>query len=498
MKKKNTYIFLILIIFLTSCNDWLDINNDPNNPDAISPELALPAAELSLVSQVNSFYNIAGGIMSQYWAQSNSSIQYIEFDSYNISASTLDLSFQEMYSGALNDFEYIKKEALKNEDQRYYIIATALQCYGFQLLADLYDKIPFNQALQGQQYLQPAYNNGNEVYDSLIVRLDNVHKLTTNIINDPASLSKYETALESDYIFKGDLYKWERFINTLRLKIYIRQCLVNNTKSNSGIISMINASALFLDEDASIKIFNSEPNRLNPLYAIDQFALNIKNNLLASHTFISWLKLHNDPRITKLYIAGKSGQVGVPQGTYNTSTTVQNPENFSRARILATDHAFLISKAEANFLLAEAALRYGFSDPKIYYENGVKAAFERFGFNANNYLTGVYAYPDSGNFEDKLKAIITQKWASNAGINGIESYIEHVRTGYPERTELLTTDTQYKPGTFVKPKTSVLSDIAGKHQYPKRFVYPKSERTRNSNTPIEVSNTTPVWWNINK
>ena len=55
----------------------------------------------------------------------------------------------------LSDMEYIRKETRKTKDWTYYLVATCVQSYTYQVLADLYDKIPFTEALQGVANFTP-------------------------------------------------------------------------------------------------------------------------------------------------------------------------------------------------------------------------------------------------------------------------------------------------------------------------------------------------------
>ena len=46
MKKFIKYAnLLIVVLLLASCEDFLDVNVDPNNPTVVTPELVLPVAQ---------------------------------------------------------------------------------------------------------------------------------------------------------------------------------------------------------------------------------------------------------------------------------------------------------------------------------------------------------------------------------------------------------------------------------------------------------------------
>src|SRR4030042_5133717 len=169
----NHKIIIVLLILGSSCESWLDVNKNPNNPSDANEELTLAAGISSVAFVYGGKYQVLGALWSQHWTQSLGASQYTGLDSYDINSSTYNGQFNELYSGALENLEYVRKLAAENKHWRYYLIATVMQCYTWQLLADLYDQIPFSEALKGDEgIVAPHYENGQDIYDSLIVRLD--------------------------------------------------------------------------------------------------------------------------------------------------------------------------------------------------------------------------------------------------------------------------------------------------------------------------------------
>src|SRR6185295_3086402 len=125
------------------------------------------------------------------------------------------------------------------------------------------------------------------------------------------------------------------------------------------------------------------------------------------------------------------------------------------------------------------------------YNQGVTAAFADLGQDASAFIApgGKYAYPTAGTLDQKIEAIIVQKWASLAyGSHALEAFFERNRTGYPKSSAVYSTDVNYIPGQFVYS----FNGVTGIGNYPKRMVFPDVERARNKNTPTEVPITTPV------
>jgi len=487
--KKIAIVFIAVLTFgIVSCSDFLDVNTDPNNAPTSTPALTLPAAIASSASCFAGYYNILGGFWVQYWTQDNGSNQYKDIDAYNIQQSTLNTTFSEMYSGALNDYKFVREQSKATGDWNLYLMGTVMQAYSFQLLADIYDQIPLDEALQGAGNPNPHYLSGQQVYDTLIARIDDA------LSKDFSALTNTNPG-ESDILFGGNISKWKRFANTLKLKIYLRQIYARPDVADAGIKALFSSGATFLEDDAAMTQFIDQENKSNPLYEMDQRKLNTKQNIKGSKTFIDFLLDAQDPRIGKLFIPNaKKTFIGLPQGDFGVPTTVIDPATICRARITATEPVYFLSKAESYFLQSEAAARGYGGDDEALYVSGISASFDQLDtLDASATLTapgGPYAYPSSGNFDAKLKAIITQKWIALAGFEGAEAFSERNRTHYPAYSDVTYGDSGYELGDLVYP----IGGVTGTGIFPKRLLFPETERTRNINTPAQVPATTKIWW----
>ena len=103
----------------------------------------------------------------------------------------------------------------------------------------------------------------------------------------------------------------------------------------------------------------------------------------------------------------------------------------------------------------------------------------------------MYAYASSGSFEEKLEAIIVQKWASFPKSHAIEAFFERNRTGYPRTSAVYSTSGSYVPGQIVYSKNGITNGL-----FPKRLIFPDLETSRNANAPADEPITTKVWWDV--
>jgi len=480
---KNTAMVMVLMLLL-SCEDYMDINSDPNNPTDAGPGLILPAAQLSIASVIGGDYAIAGNMWSQYWTQNHTSNQYKNIDGFNLQSDIMQVRFQELYAGALNDLKFIKDKSSGSQDWGYYLIATALEAYTYQVLADLYGDIPFTEATRGDEGIfSPKYDNGKLVYDSLLARLDNA--LGKNLKAPTVSPVGPE-----DLIFQGDLASWVKFANTLKLKMFMRQSGVNSATAKAGIEGLYTSGAEFLNTDAAVWGFKDEANASNPLYEQDRRQLNTPKNIRASSTFVTFMQNNGDPRINMLYEAPEAGGpvTGMRQGDYELSSLDLDDATVSLARIRATDPVYFFTRAEVLFLEAEAAARgYNGTDAKGLYDQAVSESFAFYGFDADGHLTagGPYEFPNSTE-EENIRAIMMQKWAAQARVNGLEAWFDHLRTGHPQENN---SPTSFVPNRLNYPVNGLTSG-----KFPKRLLYPDREVSRNENVPAQKDIFTPVWW----
>lgn len=485
----------------TGCKKTLDINRSPNAPgaDQGTPKLIFPAATIGVVARTGGDLAILGAIWGEYATQSALSSQYRQLDAYNLDGSQLNGPYTGIYASGIKNFQLIIDKAVAAEDWNFNLMATVMKAYSTGILVDLYDKIPYSEALQGSGNLNPKFDDGDEIYADLIADIDDAlsKDFSASTNTSPGSVDLIfpgagsGVPAEIDWVNEGHIEKWIQFANTLKLKLYLRMVNANAAAAQTGITAMYTAGAEFLTEDAGVKGFTDVAGKDNPMYEQNIRQLNTPDNIRASKTLVTFLQANGDTRIT--YFFGSATPGSIHQGDYLST----DPTYGSAARLVQrpTDPVMFISRAESYFLQAEARARYfGGAGAKELYDAGVLAAFSSMGQNGASFIAsgGAYEYPN-GTLAQNIEAIVEQKLiAFGYGVHYIEAFFERNRTGFPQSSTVYSTDPSYVPGRFVISKNSVLA--AG--QFPKRLVYPDVEKNRNNNTPTIVPITTPVWWGL--
>lgn len=474
MKYSNKILTLLLafVLVATSCEDnFLDVNKDPNNPSDATVKLVLPAGQMSAAFALGGQGQILGSLWAQHWTQSTGASQYATIDDYNLTDAFFNTQYIELYAGALNDLNFVSKKASETQSWNYFLIAESMKAYVFQVLVDLYDKVPYNQALQGTIYPTPAFDDGDAIYTDLIAKIDAALAKDRSLSPEPA---------DDDLVFQGDMDNWVRFANTLKLKILMRQSEARPSVAQQGIQALFASGAEFLDTDAEVASYIDVENFRNPFFAVQvSTAGNGRGyvDIAASSTLLGYLQNNGDPRLNAIFNTPIAGgpHASLAQGDYN-NTGFGTHNNLSQPNIGPTHPVVFLGASESKFLQAEAVQRYGVAgNAEQLYQQGIDASFAKHGLGSAAVLYGpggVYDY-------NGIESIIVQKWISTANFNALESHFEHLRTGYP--------------GFFTITPNNVTGNI-----FPRRLPYTQSEVNNNGINLNSIGGQKQViervWW----
>ena len=230
---KANKIFIALALFavagLTSCRDkFAELNQKPDAVTTAEPSFLATRAQT--LFETNDylfwFYN-----QSYYfrWPQLASSGVFSE-GSYGMDASVVhrQTGYITMltYKNAINNYIQAYEHP---EYQAYADMCGVLAVYGAIYAIDINGDIQYTEASKYRDGgpLTPKYDRVEDLYDLFITELDQyiaTFKDETQVV-----VSK------QDIIYNGDLAKWAKLANTLKLKIAVR--LYNNNPTKAGQIA---------------------------------------------------------------------------------------------------------------------------------------------------------------------------------------------------------------------------------------------------------------------
>ncbi|EIA10303.1 SusD/RagB family nutrient-binding outer membrane lipoprotein [Flavobacterium frigoris] len=481
---------ILLIIFsvgaLSSCEQDLDVNTNPNSPGAITPDLALASAEASLIAMTGGELANVGGFYAQYHTQAPSAGQYDAIDQYNLPTNFANRAWDELYSGCLNDLKFVITESELQGNTGKVLIGKLLEAYTYQVLVDVFGDVPYTESLGGVANINPKVTPGDEIYTDLLKQI-NTAVAAYNANPVPSAFGT------QDVIYQGDMTNWLKFANTLKLKIYMR--MAYTSLADPVAVKALLAQNNFITADASFAKFGTEISQRNPFYEVNLSSSPGLGDInhIASNTLMEFYEQNGDPRKTAVYRASTTNTfAALDQG--NGENFTNTAINYARPKVTATTPVYLLTVAESYFLQAEALIRYsGQSGAKEKYNLGVENSFKTYGLATTGATTltatgAAYEFITGLGTEQAVRQVMIQKWAALANVNNIEAYIETTRTKFPEVVTFGTQD--YSKGNRVPSLTSILTAKT----VPSILFYPQNEVDRNTNITQRTSITQKVWW----
>src|SRR5918993_4868200 len=139
----------------SGCDSYFDINTDPNNPATVTVGQLLTQAELTMVNSLgigNNGMSTPTSILVHQTVQRGSVDQYVVVgDDFQITT-----SWQNLYSGSLEDLQSIIDQATEEGSPHYVGVAQILSAYTYSMIVDMWGDVPFSAALNPQEELYPA------------------------------------------------------------------------------------------------------------------------------------------------------------------------------------------------------------------------------------------------------------------------------------------------------------------------------------------------------
>ncbi len=481
---KKIFIYILLVTTLVSCDDWLDVNTDPNNPTEVSPDLMLPAA-LDYTSRwllADRYVNHLGNMMMYNWSETAGFSWYNDEFLYLVNSTFYDQIFDDAYEFALNGYQNL--ENLDPEVYGAYVgIGKIMQSYTFQILTDFYGPIPYFDALQRGANVTPEYDAPELIYADLLSELT----AAITLLNDAESSSSAILPGEDDAVFEGNLTSWKQFANSIKLRILARSYnasgITYNVQTEMDAITAEGSGFAPADVMISLPWLNEE-GKQQVFWEDFGFApagtVTLTGDATCASDFIiTYLQDSGDPRIDRMFEEPADGHMGVPQGIVS-DTDTQSADFVSNIGpgLLksASQSSIIMTLAEIQLNRAELALAGFGGDPEALYNAGVAASFATLGasgsgtYLAQNIQNVNYAFSSN-----KQEAIIVQKWLATLGLTAEQSWFDWSRTGFPQGLPV--------------------SQEAANLVRPHRLLHPASELTSNGgNLPTQASKNDPNWW----
>lgn len=410
---KQTYIIALLFSFLMgSCSDFDDeININPNLPSEASGTQLIANASLYLPGLASS---PKGEFMAQYLAET----QYVGASLYPEEST----SFYGLYEGPLANLQAVidsdDLSAAQGPVQNQVAVAKILRAYFYWNITDRWGDVPYSEALKGSENFTPKYDTQESIYNDLFQELKDADAMIVS------------GNISDDIIYGGNMSKWKKLGNTIRLLMALRLSEVDPAKGAQEFNNAMNAGVFTSNSDNLVFKHLADANSQNYWYS--QIVDQNREWWAVTETLVDEMKPVNDPRLpVYANLARDNGEyVGLKFGEEDNIGT----EEFSLlgSAIFAQDApVYLVTYAQVLFAMAEAADRNWISDDvESLYNMAIEQSIVQW-TGSNDGVEAFLSNPEISFDESRaMEQIGNQRWV-HLYMFGYEAWSEWRRTGYP-------------------------------------------------------------------
>lgn len=396
--------------------------------------------------------NLFADLYAQYYA---TTATYFPSDRYSIRVDWLATHWNQPYTQVVPQLKTLLDQTDKSSAEN--ALASIMWVYTFHRVTDYYGPIPYFKA--GEPALSVPYDAQDKIYDDFFKRLD----AATTLLKTKTSQKPYGTF---DLIYAGDVNKWIKFANTLRLRLALRISKVDPARAKTEAEAAVAGGVMTDTGDDALMVKSVNGNDYNGLAGIS-----VWNEFRMSASMESVLKGYEDPRIS-VYFQPATG-TNTYEGLRNGLTAAQlnqapnsndNNSNVGTRWVTGggsswtsqyTTSQDIMHSTEAYFLRAEGAMNgwnMGGATPQSLYESGIAASMKQWGVTdaakIAAYTTSTKTPVAPGDaLNSPALASIPVKWSADAATqreqigtqkwlalfpDGFEAWAEYRRARYPK------------------------------------------------------------------
>lgn len=551
--KLNKLIYVVPLAVLiigagSGCRkSQFNINKNINSPtdSTITYDVVLPSA-MNATAHIVAHGGGQGGAGTvsnwgvlqnwmSYWSRSGTYAPNVQEETYQITTGFGNGVWNACYDNNY-DLQIVQSKAAQAGAGFYEGIARILKAHNYQILVDIYNNVPYSQALKGSANPTPKYDKGIDIYKDLFREIDaGLASINAAVVT---STNANKNIATNDIMFQGNKARWNQFGNTLKLRMLIHAYAVAGI-NKAAEIAIIDANGNgYLSADAVMNPGYSGNDKPNPFWT--QYITKTDGSASSSNIYyaandwaMEYYAWDGDPRRSqdRVYTGG-GGHLGVPYGTppvaqYASANVAHIGVGIYKT---ATSSQQIITAAESYFLQAEARERGIITSGPTAFSlltSAINASFAYMGATgAATYISNNATYPDVDYFgfaqgpggpAGGLFTILSQKWFAMNGVNPLETWTDWRRVPYSEvATKVLFNNSNASTTNFVYgdggaysgtasspgpgPFRSLSPQITPQDRIPLRFLYPQTEYNYNTaNVAAEgnVDRYNRIFWDLN-
>lgn len=431
MNKIKFILTLLIVSLMFGCSEEVmdDINEEQssNNPTEMTADNMLPdimlksgyeTAATDIAWYASVYVEQNAGVWNQLYAADRRNAQE--------SASLMNNSWNSLYD-VMNIcdkvFEATHPETgIETLNSSARGVAQILMAYNLAVTVNFWGDAPYEEAFQGNDNLNPKYDDAEDLYDE-------VHDLLDRGI---ANLEDSESLDADDYIYDGSIKQWIKAANALKARYSIMLSNVDDNAAQNAL-DAIEEGFEGYDDNMAIDAYGDGAYDFNPWVAFYWE----RNHHAVSTTFEKLLEDRGDPRQSFLIYYG-DGRDAAPIGEAD-----QSQSKYAKSYISSQDLGIyapttIMTYHEQKFIEAEAQLRTD-GDWETALQEAIEASFDFYGLTyfgevpgGSDYAEAIVQSLDGADDEVILEEIMTQKYIAMYEYRSMTAYNDYRRTGYPE------------------------------------------------------------------
>ncbi len=468
--RKALFVILALTLTTTGCFKDSTLNIDPNRSTTVDPSLLFAGAstQFSLLRVAELTWPVA--LMSQMWSSGGRwGLSQAQYDQTRVRS-----AWGRTYTDVLKNLDVAIRVAEERQPVNKNAVAQCkiMKAFAYSQTSLLWGDIPFSEAATGTVDL-PKFDKQADVLNGCLALLDEAIGQI-----DPAS--KGITA-PNDLYYGGDMAKWRKFANSLKLRILFTMVDADPTKA-AAIGQMLTGDNMIASTaDAMQFRYFDQPGRRNPRFSFTAiFRGGVQTDWYASKIVYNLLTSLNDPRIPYFFQSGPaagSNEIIALNSveTYNDKSALVSlnllkpdmPEvSFSYSeQLLLEAEAFARGFAAGGFATATTRMRMGVRESLISF--GVPTA------QAENYANSLPTLTAANH-----RTVLAQQQYLDLFMRPIEAWTQHRRSG-PIGQEI---------PAMTTPQGAPVAGLV------RRLLYRSEEINSNPNTPTGIAVDVPQWF----
>lgn len=421
MKKYILSVLSIAFLGLTSCTEDImdDINKDNQHP---SPENVSAALQLTNAIMATGFSTVSGdyafylsSLTEQEIGVGNNQLMRAELrNSAEWAASTtFNNVWNATYGNLMNIRQMIEKitTGTQGNAEKYDLLGMAqtLEALNFGILTDMHGDIPYSEALQGQENLQPKLDAQKDVYTGILNTLEDA-------IKNLEKGKDLESAGNQDIAFGNDNEQWMATAYALKARYLLHQLAV--TEDKTALLTEVKKAA---EKAVELNFKGFLIKEFNGVTCDNPWSAYIRSReYTASSKTVTNLMGTDDPRLPYyIYKTDKSEGGSYQPGDEEIAQVADGSLAYPAWYDLGSQPIHMFSVSELYFILSEVKLRLN-EDATTEFQKAVAASVsEIMGWFDDDTDASAYA---SSLGTPTLQKVFEQKYIAQSVDEQVETY----------------------------------------------------------------------------